>query len=47
MFAEVLQKRAEARRDAKIIRDSRDEAMRDIAAKMWGIQIEVKEVEKK
>ena len=47
MFAEILQKRADGRRDAKIIRDSRDEAIRDIAAKMWGIQIEVKEMEKK
>jgi hypothetical protein len=47
MFAEILQKRAEGRRDAKIVRESRDEAIRDIAAKIWGIQIEVKEVEKK
>ena len=47
MFSDILKKRADGRRDAKIIRDSRDEAIRDIAAKMWGIQIEVKEVEKK
>jgi hypothetical protein len=47
MFVEFLQKRAEGRRDAKIVRESHDEAIRDITAKIWGIEIEVKEGDKK